>query len=160
MATVEVHIGDRFYADFYHMRCNISSAARATWLAGNIAQSSINNLPSTDIHPSMKRGILSDCAVLIVELARVSMEMYDERVPSDFCIDPEHYESFTESTSALLSSTTRVLDLVNSAANSRDKSSYQRDIMCEIQNSIRLACMVATKVGETNLEPYIYEQFH
>lgn len=159
MATVEVHIGDRFYASFYPIGYNISSAARAVWLAGGIAQSNIS-IPSTDIHPSEKKYILSNCAVLIVELARISVGMYDERVPSDFCIDPEYYESLTESTSALLSSTTRVLDLVNSVANSRDKGSYQRDIMCEIQNSIRLACMVATKVGETNLEPYIYEQFH
>lgn len=157
--TVEMHIGTKFGADDYSYSFgNVRVAGKASYHASNIAQCSIDNLPSTDIPASMKKYILMNCANLIISLARISIWVCGEKPRSDFYTDPKYYETFAENSTHLLSNVTNVLELTNKVANSHNGSAYLSDVERETWNAIRLTCMIAAKLGETDLEPYILEQ--
>lgn len=155
--AVEMHIGTKFDSEYYGFG-NVRVAGRASWYASNIAQCSVDNLLSTDIPDSMKKYILSNCASLIISLARISICVCGTKPRSYFYVDPEYYETFAENSADLLSDVANVLALTNKAANSRDGSAYLAYLERDIWNSIRLTCMIAAKLGETDLEPYILEQ--
>lgn len=152
MSNVEVHIGTKLGV-VHRDANNLQLAADAIRAASNIASyhciKECEQFPNDSSIPTwQKTCICYECAELIICCAQISMNVCEERPRSSFYVDTECFEDIRENSAALLHSTMRVLQLI-------DDHVSGPTLWNELWHSIRLACMISARVGETELAPCI-----
>lgn len=94
---------------------------------------------------------LRECTRVIVCLMQISANMdFTQRSPI-ICIDLDQYGSLKDASVVLIEATTRLRQIFYPDGNITSIAALYHEIL----NSIRLACVIAAKFGETDLEPYI-----
>ena len=105
------------------------------------------------LSPSERLSILTDCTELIVRLTRISLQICHEPLPSAICVYPELCNTLSDAGISVMTNIAQMCLLISSKDDTAPSEFFKR----ALRNSSCSVCIVAAKLGETDLEPFISE---
>ena len=159
--STEMHIGANFgssYAD-----CKLTNKIflevieRADELSNATkdlhSESSISDLGSWG-----QSYILALCSELIIDLARI-MESIADRLPSSkLFVDDDKFDSVADASNPIVLQAANLLAYYREHCSDEGDTFYHANLVVEASNMVRQVCMIAAKLGESDLAPYIEER--
>lgn len=165
MGTVEVHIGSQFGLAYYdYVECVLADGTFFRIVENSEELSGITSkLHSessvSDLKIWERRYAISCCAALIVDSARIIESVSSTQLPSTLSIDTERYDSIAGFGDSIVWWAATLLARYKERLNKKnDPSTYYSNLSKAANEVIDIACLIAIKLGETDLAPYILER--
>lgn len=167
METVEAHIGSQFGLAYYDYTERVladgtffrivESSEELSGITSKLqSESSISDLKIWE-----RRYAISCCAGLIIDSARIIESVSGAQLPSTLSIDTERYDSIAGfGDSIVWWAATLLARYKEQLKKKHDPSTYYSNLSEAANDVVDIACLVAIKLGETDLAPYILERIN